>query len=161
MLGSKRSFIIAAAFVLLAGTASTSRAATEGHCRNVHSVVLLQADPTPSCGSRIDLCAAGTLRGSLRGTSEFVGTDSQLTYDFHETGVVLLTGNNTIHTDDGDLFTKDAIVLSSVGAGDFAEIDTIVGGTGDYAHATGILTGSGTFANGRGEGLLVGTICTP
>jgi hypothetical protein len=32
--------------------------------------------------------------------------------------------------------TKDAIVLKTTSAGDFAEVDTIVGGTGGWAGST-------------------------
>lgn len=160
MLGAQRSFVFAAASLALAALTAAPAQATP-HCRNVHTVVLLQAEAQPTCGSEIFLCANGVLRGSLRGTSSFIGTSNETTVDTGSTGVILLTGDNTIHTEDGDLYTKDAIVLSTVGAGEFAEIDVIVGGTGAYSDATGVLTGTGTFAGGSGEGLLVGQICTP
>src|SRR5262249_12111746 len=102
-----------------------------------------------------------TLDGSLSGSSMFVGTSSVASVDTPATGVVLLTGDNRIETEHGVLFTKDAIVLDTVGDGTFAEIDVIVGGTDRFAGATGTLTGSGTFANGAGDGTLVGEICVP
>ena len=74
--------------------------------------------------------------------------------------MVLLTGDNVIHTSRGDIQTKDSIVLSTVGKGEFAEVDTVVGGTGIYAGATGTVTATGTFLNGVGEGITVGEICT-
>lgn len=134
-------------------------AAATPRCHKVVSVVTLAADPEPTCGSPIGLCAGGELRGTLRGSSEFVGTSFTPTVDTAATGTVLLTGDNTIHTARGDIFTKDAIVLATTGDGEFAEVDTIVGGTGDYAGATGQLIGTGTFIDGVGEGLLIGEIC--
>lgn len=130
-------------------------------CKKVHSHLFIEADPEPTCGSAIDLCAAATLQGSLQATTEFVGTSFVPTVDTAVTAVVLLTGDNTFHTSRGQLFTKDAIVLSTVGDGDFSEVDVVVGGTGDYAGATGVLTATGTFVNGIGEGVIEGEICTP
>jgi hypothetical protein len=73
----------------------------------------------------------------------------------------VLTGDNTFHTTRGDFFTKDAIVLSTVGDGEFSVVDVVVGGTGDWAGATGVVTATGTFRNGAGEGVLEGEICVP
>jgi hypothetical protein len=58
--------------------------------------------------------------------------------------------------------TQDAIVLRTTGAGEFAEVDTVVGGTGDWSGATGVIqaTGKFTFAAG-GTGEYSGKICTP
>ena len=76
--------------------------------------------------------------------------------------MVLLTGDNAIQTPDGTLFTKDAIVLRTTGAGEFAEVDVVVGGTGEWTGATGTLTATGTFtALAGGEGRYEGEICTP
>lgn len=72
-----------------------------------------------------------------------------------------VTGDNTYTTSGGQFFTKDAIVLSTVGDGDFAEVDIVTGGSGDWAGATGALTATGTFANGIGEGFITGEICVP
>jgi hypothetical protein len=57
------------------------------------------------------------------------------------------------------LLTKDAIILRTTGAGDFAEVDMIVGGSGDWAGAIGTISTSGTFAAG-GEGTYTGEVCT-
>lgn len=129
-------------------------------CKKVVWYVTLEATPGP-CGSAIDLCAKGTLAGNVRGTSEFVGTGFLPTVDSAATGVVVLTGDNVIHTRQGDIRTKDTIALSTVGKGEFAEVDTVVGGTGSYAGATGVVTATGTFLNGIGEGITVGEVCTP
>ena len=57
--------------------------------------------------------------------------------------------------------TKDAIVLQTTGAGDFAEVDTIVGGTGEWAGTTGSITAFGKFTGAGGEGAYTGEVCTP
>ncbi|HEX9945134.1 MAG TPA: hypothetical protein VGG03_24250 [Thermoanaerobaculia bacterium] len=149
-----------AALALTFGLAIGSPAWADPICKAVHSRVDLAAGD-PTCGSAIGLCAGGMLYGNLKGNSEFVGTSFAPSVDTAATGVVLLTGDNTIHTQDGDIFTKDAIVLATTGAGEFAEVDTIVGGTGVYAGASGKFTATGTFANGAGVGVLVGEICVP
>lgn len=136
-------------------------AAAAPNCKRVHSHLFIEAEAVPTCGSPIGLCATATLMGSLKATTEFVGTSFQTTVDTPDTAVVLLTGDNTFHTTGGDFFTKDAIVLSTVGNGEFAEVDTVIGGTGEWAGATGNLTATGTFVNGIGEGIIEGEICTP
>lgn len=74
----------------------------------------------------------------------------------------LITGNNIIHTNKGDLMTQDAIVLRTTGAGEFAEVDTVVGGTGDWAGATGVIQAVGTFTfEAGGTGNYSGQICIP
>jgi hypothetical protein len=72
---------------------------------------------------------------------------------------VQVTGDNAFHTDRGDFFTKDAIVLSTGAGGEFAEVDVVLGGTGDWRGATGVLTATGTFVDGLGEGVIEGEIC--
>lgn len=134
-------------------------AGADPRCRSVHSRVELTASSDPGCTSPIGLCASGVLRGNLRGTSEFIGTSFLPTVDTGTTAVVVLTGDNIIHTRDGELYTKDAIVLATSGAGEFGEVDTVVGGTGVWANASGKLVGTGTFADGVGEALLVGEVC--
>jgi hypothetical protein len=129
-------------------------------CKAVHGRVDLAATE-PTCGSAIGLCAGGVLNGTLHGHSEFVGTSFVSTVETPTTGVIVLTGDNTIHTQDGDIFTKDSVVLDTAGDGEFAEVDTIVGGTGAYAGASGYLTATGTFLNGAGVGVYVGVVCQP
>jgi len=148
----------ASLFVLIL-TVSTA-AWARPNCLPVFSRVDLAAG-APTCGSAIGLCAGGTLQGTLQAHSDFIGTSFVSTLDTGATGVVVLTGDNTIHTKDGDLLTKDAIVLATTGDGEFAEVDTVVGGTGLYEGASGKFTATGTFANGAGFGVLVGEVCWP
>ncbi|MBE7549988.1 MAG: hypothetical protein HS126_02780 [Anaerolineales bacterium] len=74
---------------------------------------------------------------------------------------IALTGDNVIHTEKGDLFTKDAIVFRTTGAGEFGEVDTVVGGTRELTGATGVLRAVGTFTVAGGEGEYQGQICAP
>lgn len=148
-----------AAFVLTLGLAGSSASATPV-CQAVHGRVEIAAYE-PTCGSAIALCAHAMLHGTLKATSDFVGTSSVPTIDTAATGVVLLTGDNVFHTTDGDFFTKDAILLNTGGDGEFTEIDTITGGTGEYEGASGYLIASGTFSAGTGVGTYVGKICRP
>jgi hypothetical protein len=131
------------------------------NCKKINGKVILQALPSSSCLSAIDLCASGSLSGDLVGTSSFTGTSQAVTADTPATSVILLTGDNAIHTSGGTLMTKDAIVLQTTGNGQFGEVDTVVGGTGEWAGATGTFRAVGTFANGVGQGDYIGEICTP
>ena len=149
------------ALILALAPLAAVPAAADPQCKNVHSHLVIQAEAVPTCGSPIGLCASATLQGSLTAVTDFVGTSFVSTVDTPATGVVVLTGDNTFHTANGDFTTKDAIVLSTTGAGDFAEVDTVTGGTGDYAGATGVFTATGTFVNGVGSGVIEGEICTP
>ncbi len=143
---------------------SAAAHADSPRCHRVHYRVTLAASTEPGCTSPIALCAGGELRGSLSGTSDFIGQSFAPIVDPvdpNSTHVALLTGDNTIHLRGGDLYTKDAIVLELVGDGNFGEVDTVVGGTGIYAGATGTITATGVFANGLGEGTAEGMICRP
>lgn len=142
--------------VMLVGSVAAASA-----CKKVNGKLTLQALPSSSCVSAISLCASATLSGDLAGVSSFAGTGQAATADTPTTAVILLTGDNAIHTAGGTLLTKDAIVLQTIGAGQFAEVDTVVGGTGEWAGATGAFRAQGTFANGVGGGDYVGEICRP
>lgn len=151
------------ALALLASSSLSAPAFADPDCRHVRSRVTIVAAAENHCNSPISLCASTTFRGQLRGTSNFVGTQSLITDDTPVSGSIILTGTNTIQLRDGVLVTKDTIVLSTLPTGEFAEVDTIVPteSTGAYAGATGNLTATGTFINGVGEGELEGVICLP
>ena len=138
-----------------------STAAAASTCKKINGKVTLQALPPSTCPSPISLCAKGSLSGDLAGSSAFIGTSQAATVDTSSTAVILVTGDNTIQTSAGTLLTKDAIVLQTTGAGNFGEVDTVVGGTGEWAGATGTFRAQGTFAGGGGQGDYVGEICTP
>jgi hypothetical protein len=129
------------ALIIVSGVATAS-----SNCKKVNGKLILNPDTT------------GSYSGDIKGNSAFTGTSFTPT-DIPD--VAVLTGNNIIHTDDGDLMTQDAIVLRTTGAGEFAEVDTVVGGSGAWAGATGVIqaTGKFTFAAG-GTGDYSGEICT-
>ncbi|MFN8456589.1 MAG: hypothetical protein U0401_18295 [Anaerolineae bacterium] len=134
--------VVMTALIIVSGVATAS-----SNCKKVEGKLTLNPDTT------------GSYKGDIKGNSVFSQTNFAFT-DIPD--VALLTGNNLIHTDDGDLMTQDAIVLRATGAGDFAEVDTVVGGTGRWAGATGVIqaTGKFTFETG-GKGNYSGQICTP
>ncbi len=146
---------------LMLAPLASSPAAADPACRKVHGRLFLEAEAVPTCGSPVGLCATATIRGSLKAVGSFVGTSILPTVDTAITGVVVVTGDNSYRTDGGEFFTKDAIVLSTVGDRDFAEVDVVTGGTGEWAGASGTFTATGTFANGAGEGFIEGEICVP
>jgi hypothetical protein len=156
MFSQKTSTILALVLSLTAGGAAWA----DPSCHAIHGSVSLGPAEGP-CDSAIALCATGELRGVLRGNSEFTGTGIAPNVDTAATSVVTLTGDNVIHLKDGDLFTKDAIVLATAGNGEFGEVDSIVGGTGAYDGASGRFVATGVFAAGSGEGVYHGELCLP
>ncbi|GAB4449737.1 MAG: hypothetical protein Fur0044_45280 [Anaerolineae bacterium] len=122
-------------------------AAASSNCKKVNGKLILNPDTT------------GSYKGDIKGDSAFTGTSFTPT-DIPD--VAVLTGNNIIHTNKGDLMTQDAIVLRTTGAGEFAEVDTVVGGTGDWTGATGVIQAIGTFTfEAGGTGNYSGQICAP
>ncbi|HEU5103450.1 MAG TPA: hypothetical protein VFU22_30725 [Roseiflexaceae bacterium] len=153
----KRAVGIVAAGIAL--TVLTSAASAAPECKQLKGKFTLAPIAAPDCLSTVGLCANGSYTGSLNGSSLFIGSSLIPTVDTPTTSVVLLTGDNTIQTGNGTLLTKDAIVLRTTGAGEFAEVDTIVGGTGEWAGASGQIIGSGTFTAAGGEGEYHGEVC--
>jgi len=130
-------------------------------CKKVKGKFTLQSITGPDCASSVGICATGNFSGDFAGTSVFTGTNLIQSVDTPTTGVVFLTGDTIITTNAGTLLTKDAISLATTGAGEFGEVDTIVGGTGQWLGYTGKFTATGTFANGSGEGDYSGLVCAP
>lgn len=162
MINSSKFMIFGALMLLSAGSVGVASGTADAHdlCLRVYGQISLTPTDPAGCGSAVGVCAVGELRGTLRGDSAFVGTSFVPTVDIATTGAALLTGDNAIHTRRGTLYTKDAVVLRTVGEGEFSEIDTIVGGTGDFEGATGVLTAYGTYdAAAGGEGTYFGTVC--
>lgn len=130
-------------------------------CKKVKGQFTLTTVTGPTCASPAGLCADLSYKGDIKGTGFFIGTSLIPTADTPTTGVIILTGDNTIHTSNGDLLTKDAITFKTTGAGEFAEVDVVVGGTGQWLGFTGTLTATGTFTAAGGEGRYDGEICAP
>lgn len=148
------------AFVITAVALATGAPAA-ARCRSVRGKLALQPVTGPTCASSIGVCATGSFHGGVAGVFSFTGTSLMPTGDTPTTSVVLLSGDNLIQTKNGALMTKDAVVLRTTGTGDFAEVDTIIGGTGGWAGATGSLTATGTLTGAGGEGRFTGEVCTP
>ncbi|MCW5852816.1 MAG: hypothetical protein KIT87_22280 [Anaerolineae bacterium] len=151
---------LVAVAALLALTLVSSGALAAPACKAVSGKFTLQAVNDPGCMSPVGLCATGEYQGSIKAISSFVGSAFLASADTPTTGVVFATGDNTIQTDKGDIYTKDAITLRTTGEGAFAEVDTVVGGTGEYAGASGVLTATGMFLNGSGAGVYSGQVCS-
>ena len=142
----------------LFGTAGHAHGA-EPSCRDVRGTFTVHTTTGADCQSPVGLCGTVEWRGDLRATSSFVATSSIDTVDSPITSVLVFTGDASVSTRGGTLLTKDAIVFRLTGSGDFAEVDTIVGGTGAFASASGAWRASGTFSGNVGEGRYEGRIC--
>jgi hypothetical protein len=154
--------VVTAVAAVITLTLASSGAIAASNCKKVNGKVSLQPVTGPACTSPVNICGTGSFEGDLKANSEFTGTSLTSTMDTPTTGVVVLTADNVFHTDNGDLISKPALVLSTTGAGDVAVVDTIIGGTGDWTGATGFIKAIGTLnpATG-GEGVYIGEICTP
>jgi hypothetical protein len=119
-------------------------------CKKVSGSFTLTPLSGPACTSPVGICATGVYKGGIKASSVFTGTSLIQTVDTPTTAVVLLTGDNLLTGGGGTLQTKDAIVLRTTGAGDFAEVDTI-GGTGPWAGASGGAARPGHVQHHRGR----------
>jgi hypothetical protein len=160
MLHTPRRLLVGVAVLLpLILAASGAEAAT---CKKVSGSFTLTPLTGPACTSPVGVCATGAYKGGIKASSVFTGTSLIQTVDTPTTAVVLLTGDNQFTSGGDTLLTKDAIVLRTSGAGDFAEVDTVIGGTGQWAGVTGVLRAQGTFTLAAGgSGDYVGELCTP
>ncbi len=154
--------VVIAVSAVITLTIASSGVMAASNCKKVNGKVSLQPVTGPACTSPIGICGTGSFKGDLNANSEFTGTSLTPTVDTPTTGVVVLTADNVFHTDNGDLMSKPALVLSTTGAGDVAVVDTIIGGTGGWAGATGFIKAIGTLTPAAGgEGDYTGEICTP
>ena len=157
-----RRLVVLAGSGLAALIVASGGASAAGMCKNVRGTFTLQSVTGPACGSSVGICATGQYRGAIAGNSTFTGSSVVATADTAATGVVLVTGDNTIDSGRGMLKTRDALLLKTTGEGDFAEVDTIVGGTMSWAGATGQLRAQGTFTPATGGGgSYTGEVCAP
>ncbi len=151
--------VLAGVALLLTLLAGSGHAVAAG-CKKVNGKFTLASVSGAACSSPVGVCATGTFSGDLAGTSVFTGSSLVPTVDTPTTSVVLLTGDTVLQVRDGTLQSKDAIVLRLTGAGDFAEVDTIVAGTGALVGTTGVLRADGTFTpTAGGGGNYVGELC--
>jgi hypothetical protein len=99
--------------------------------------------------------------GQLKGDVFFSATEYLMSGDTPATGVVFVTGDAVFTTRCGTLLAKDAISRAINGNGEYAEVDTVVGGTGCYAGATGRLVAAGSATAEGASGSYDGEICLP
>ena len=128
-------------------------------CFNVEGTVTLHTFSGSGCTSPVGVCGTAEWRGDIRATSSFVASSALPTVDTAVTGVVATTADAQLTLRGGTLATKDAVVLRTTGNGDFAEIDTIVGGTGAFANVTGAWRATGTTQGDTGQGTYKGQLC--
>jgi hypothetical protein len=161
----KRNFIaFSAALVILAMITLTSGSgtATAGECQPVTGHISSQL-LTEGCTSPVGLCTIGRFRGDIRGEFVFTATSLNPTAnpDFAQTSIAFYTGDLLLQTRNGNLTLKDAgaFNIASDGNGDFASVQTIIGGTGNLVHTTGRIRTEGIFIGGCVDCRYRGEIC--
>ncbi len=158
--------VVATTFMLASLLVSVdhTRLALAGECESVRGHITSQILPT-GCTSPVGLCTVGRFRGDIKG--DFVFTASSLkpaaNPDFAQTSVAFYTGDLVLHTEKGDVVSKDAGAFNVVpnSNGDFGSVQTIIAGTGDLEGITGRLRTEGVFINGCIDCRYRGEICTP
>lgn len=159
---ARRFLVLASLPVALVVVLLVSQVTAAGSdCRSLNGKFTLTAVSGPDCLSAVGICTSVEFKGGLKGTGAFTGTSVIPSADTPTTSVVFATGDNVITVAGGTLLSKDAITLKTTGAGEFGEVDVIVGGTGEWEGASGTITGTGYFANGSGAGEYSGTVCRP
>ncbi len=154
---------VLAVSMVLFGVGQTAEA--DPRCRSVRGTLTLIPVTAP-CTSPVGVCGIGDFRGVLRGPYTSQLTSIVPTAETPQTGVVLITGDTTLHarlgSKSGTLEFKDSGAFKTIGDGEFAELFSVVSGTGDFVGATGTLIVTGTFDfAGGGDGEYSGTICAP
>ncbi|HEU5296579.1 MAG TPA: hypothetical protein VFU71_17495 [Burkholderiaceae bacterium] len=140
--------------------------AAHADCRSVRGALEETQVTGMACGSPVNLCTVAHLIGHLKGEARFTAASVQSTADTPTTGVVFVTGDTTV-TDArlggkrGTLVIKNAAAFRTLGEGDLADVQIIIGGTGDFAAASGSLRVSGTFVAGAGTATYEGSVCLP
>ena len=127
----------------------------------VYALINSQAFGGAGCSSPFNLCATGTVKGSLNGPFELAVTN---VIPSPTPGVVFATAPVTFHDILGDLnCTEDFAYNATPGSdGEFGVICRITGGTRRWSGATGYLQGYGTVApSGATTGTIVGKITLP
>lgn len=120
----------------------------------------------PACTSPVGLCTVAQMRGALQGAAHFTASAIIASADTPTTSVVFVIGDTVIEGAQvaghgGTLIVKNAAAFRTTGAGDLADVQTIIGGTEDLAGATGSLRISGNFIETEGSATYRGVICLP
>lgn len=146
------------------GGVAASERSTKAKCKTVSGHITDQPLAGAECASPLGQCSAGRFHGALKG--DFVASATSFTPsgDTAATGVISFTADLVLHTNDGDLFLKDAGAFNTTvgGRGEHATVTTVTGGTGRWAGASGRLLETGTFTQeDGGYSVYAGEICTP
>lgn len=146
------------------GVFAQQQRSSRAKCKTVSGHIADQPDTGAECASPLGQCSAGRFSGALKG--DFVASATSFTPsgDTATTGVISFTADLVLHTEDGDLFLKDAGVFNTTpgGRGEHATVTTVTGGTGRWADASGRLLETGTFTQeDGGYSVYAGEICTP
>ena len=150
--------------VLSLGSAQLS---ADTSCRKVRGAFNIIPVSGAACPSPVGVCGEGTFSGGLKGDYFSVFLSATPTADTPTTEVLLFTAETTIAAAksgrrEGELVFKEAGAFHTTGAGEFAELYSVVSGTGDFVGASGVLKSTGTFtAAAGGEGVYQGEICVP
>lgn len=128
-------------------------------CKNVKGSLTSVADLA-------NFTTEGTIRGSFRGATSFVGDGASLAPIMSAQSPPLAptfsyTGDLTIHTKKGSITTRGVGVFELIPFGLGTQFDTVIDGTGDFAGATGFLQFS-FRANAAADGFVssyTGQIC--
>jgi hypothetical protein len=139
--------------------AQSSSAASSSVCRNVQGTLILQTFSGSTCTSPVGVCGTVQWLGDIKASSTFVATSVVTTADTGVTGVIVTTADAQLTLHGGTLLAKYAVVVNTGGNGDFAEVDTVVGGTGAYANVTGVWRAEGTSQGTSGHGIYQGQLC--
>lgn len=137
---------------------STRSAGANGRSVDVRGGSVTTNFSGPNCPSPINLCAEGTLTGTIHGSISAVVTS--LTPG-PQPGVAVGTATVVIHDPRGDLSCSESTVADVTPGGDGAEADLCIftGGTGEWAGVSGHIeaygsTPPGQLTSGRYEGKL-------
>jgi hypothetical protein len=147
---------------LVALTVVTGALAAQATCRSIRGTIVLESLSGAACSSPVDVCAIMRFRGDLAGKGKLTASSLTTSADTPTTGVIFLTGDTKVGTDDGRLRRKDAAALGTTGRRHFADLATIVGGDGQWTGASGQLMLTGRFPTEARDGnaSYTGLVCT-
>ena len=159
MKGLARILVLSLLFVGGAHTVLLSQAETQQECEEIEATQTVTANLST-------FTTTGTIRGDLKGTTQFTGDATSLT---PISGTVTpplnptfsYTGNLVITTKKGTLTTRSVGIFEFVPFGTGTQFDRVIAGTGKFQGATGLLYFTFT-ANGDLSGFtssVTGKLC--
>ncbi len=153
----------AAATAVLAAIslAAVSAAGAASSTRRIRANFTTTTFSGAGCPSPIDLCAEGTIRGTLNGPVFASATSITPT---SQPGVVVGVADIVIHDVRGDLFCTESFLLNATPGGDGEEgvICEFTGGTRAWANVSGYFNGHGSTPPGQAStGTLEGKLILP